>query len=358
MAKDSTDASAKKGAGKKAAEAVAAPAPHWSAAESLPLPWQTGPWQRLRQQLELQQLPHALLLAGPPAVGKRRFASALCAMLLCLEPEPPSGVACGRCRACLLRLAGTHPDAHWIAPEESGKMIKIDQVRTVVEFVAQTAQQGGRKVVVLEPAEAMNRSSANALLKTLEEPAGAATLILLADAPGRLLPTIRSRCQRIDFPVPPEAEVRHWLQARAADPAALDAAIQDAGGRPMLASTLLDGAEGDQRREWAAEFEQVLAGRLSVATLAERWQQLPWAGLLEWLTTRVAAAVRTRLAGVPAPDGAVRQLAAADAEALFALDDHLRERLNQVRGGGNPNVQLALEVLLFNACEAVNKKSP
>jgi DNA polymerase-3 subunit delta' len=357
MAKDSTDAPAKKGASKKAAESSAPPL-HWSAAESLPLPWQAAPWQRVLQQLESRQLPHALLLAGPPAVGKRRFASALCATLLCLEPARPEGVACGRCRACLLRLAGTHPDAHWIAPEESGKMIKIDQVRAVVEFVAQTAQQGGRKVVVLEPAEAMNRSSANALLKTLEEPAGAATLILLADAPGRLLPTIRSRCQRIDFPVPPEAEVRRWLQARAADPAALDAAILDAGGRPMLASTLLDGAEGDQRRELANELEQVLAGRLSVPTLAERWQQLPWIGLLEWLATRVAAALRTRLAGMPAPDAAVRHLAAAEAEALFALDDHLRDRLNQVRGGGNPNVQLALEVFLFNACEAVNKKSP
>jgi DNA polymerase III subunit delta' len=342
---------------RKVAEDVAPPL-HWSAVESLPLPWQAAPWQRLSQQIEARQLPHALLLAGPPAVGKRRFASALAATLLCLEPASASGVACGQCRSCLLRVAGTHPDAHWIAPEESGKMIKIDQVRAVVEFVAQTAQQGGRKVVVLEPAEAMNRSSANALLKTLEEPAGAATLILLSDAPGRLLPTIRSRCQRIDFPVPPEAEVRQWLQARTVDAAALDVAIVEAGGRPMLASALLDGAEGEQRRELAAEFEQVLAGRVSIATLAERWQQLPWAGLLEWLATRVAAAVRTRVAGVPAPDGAVRQLAAADAEALFALDDHLRDRLNQVRGGGNPNVQLALEVFLFGACEAVNKKSP
>jgi DNA polymerase-3 subunit delta' len=355
MAKNSTDA--KKGAGKKAAEEIA-PALHWSAAQSLPLPWQSGSWQRLQQQIDVQQLPHALLLAGPPAVGKRRFASALCATLLCLEPTRPTGVACGRCRGCLLRLAGTHPDAHWIAPEETGTMIKIDQVRAVVEFVAQTAQQGGRKVVVLEPAEAMNRSSANALLKTLEEPAGAATLILLSDAPGRLLPTIRSRCQRIDFPVPPEADVRHWLQARAADPAALDIAIHEAGGRPMLASTLLDGADGDQRRELAAELEQVLSGRLSVTTLAERWQQLPWIGLLEWLATRVAAAVRTQLAGVPAPDGAVRYLAGASAEALFALDDHLRDRASQVRSGSNPNVQLALEVILFNACEAVNKKSP
>lgn len=332
--------------------------PPWSAADCLPLPWQDAHWQRLQRQLGQGQLPHALLLAGPPAVGKRRFAGALAAALLCIEPLRDSGTACGQCRACLLRLAGTHPDAQWLAPEEEGKMIKIDQVRAVVDFVAQTAQQGGRKVVVLEPAEAMNRNAANALLKTLEEPAGAATLVLISDAPGRLLPTIRSRCQRLDFPVPPQAALRSWLQARVSDSAALDAAIAEAGGRPLLASALLDGGENGQRGELATELDQVLAGRLSVATLAERWQPHGWLKLLEWLSSRVAGAVRTRLAGAAALDVAVARLAGADAEALFALDDLLRERLNQARAGNNLNAQLALEVILFNACEAVNKKSP
>lgn len=336
----------------------AAPAAPWSGPDCLPLPWQADPWQRLVRLIEQAQLPHALLLAGPPAVGKRRFAGALGAALLCLEPQRDSGLACGRCRTCLLRLAGTHPDAQWLAPEEAGKMIKIDQVRGVVDFVAQTSQQGGRKVVVLEPAESMNRSSANALLKTLEEPAGAATLILIADAPGRLLPTIRSRCQRLDFPVPSEAAVRAWLAARTTDPAALDAALAEAGGRPLLASRLLDGGEQGQRGELAREFEQVLGGRLSIAALAERWQSHGWPALLEWLATRIAAALRTRLADAPALDGAVARLAQADADALFALDDQLRERLNQARSGNNLNTQLALEVILFAACEAVNKKTP
>jgi len=325
--------------------------------DSLPLPWQLAHWQRLCKQSAAQQLPHALLLAGPPSVGKRRFASALVGMLLCQQPTGEQGIACGHCRPCLLRLAGTHPDSQWIAPEETGKMVKIDQVRAVVDFVSQTAQQGGRKVVVVEPAEAMNRSAANALLKTLEEPAGAACLVLISDAPGRLLPTIRSRCQRIDFPIPPIAAVRAWLRGRAVSEAALDTAIAEAAGRPMLASILLGGVEHDQRRELASELEQVLVGKLSVTALAERWQQLSWLELLEWLSTRVASAVRTKLAQVPALDAAVARLAGADADALFALSDHLQERLNQTRNGGNPNIQLAIEVILFNACEAVNKKS-
>lgn len=335
----------------------AAPQAPWSTADCLPLPWQAGHWQRLVRLIEQQQLPHALLLAGPPEVGKRRFAGALGAALLCLQPRSDDGGACGSCRGCLLRLAGTHPDAQWLAPEEAGKMIKIDQVRSVVDFVAQTAQQGGRKVVVLEPAESMNRSSANALLKTLEEPAGAATLILIADAPGRLLPTIRSRCQRLDFPVPPAPAVQAWLAARAADPAALDAALAEAGGRPLLASRLLDGVEQGQRGELAREFEQLLTGRLSVAALADRWQAHAWSFLLEWLATRVAAALRTRLAGMPAPDAAVTCLAQANADALFALGDQLQALAASARSGNNLNTQLALEVFLFRACEAVDGKT-
>jgi DNA polymerase-3 subunit delta' len=257
-----------------------------------------------------------------------------------------------------LRSAGTHPDSQWIAPEEIGKMIKIDQVRMVVDFVAQTAQQGGRKVVVVEPAEAMNRSAANALLKTLEEPSGAAFLVLISDAPGRLLPTIRSRCQRIDFPTPSLAAVRDWLRPRASSDVALDAALAEAAGQPMLASTLLDGVEsGQQRRELATQLDEVLAGKVSALALAERWQQLAWLELLEWLSTRIAGAVRTKLAGMPALDAAVARLANADVEALFSLSDLVRERLNQTRSGSNPNIQLAIEIILFSACEAVNKKT-
>ena len=321
-----------------------------------PLPWQRVQWQRLAQQIEGERLPHALLLAGPQAVGKRTFARALAARLLCRSPQ--YGAACGTCKSCQLLAAQAHPDWHWLAPEEVGKAIKIDQVRDLVERMAQTAQQGGRKVVAIAPAEAMNRNAANALLKTLEEPAGTALLILISDTPGRLLPTIRSRCQRLDFPIPSYADVYSWLQPQAASTEALQQALIEAEGRPMLARDLLSGEEATLRRELDAELAAVLGRQLSALVAAERWKQRDWIPLLSWLESRLVRALRAQASGLP-PDttSAVAQLAAVPARALFVLLDQLRALLNQTLAGANPNPQLALESFLFGACDAINRKS-
>jgi DNA polymerase-3 subunit delta' len=319
-----------------------------------PLPWQADSWQRLSRQREAGQLPHALLLAGPEGVGKRRFAQALGAALLCQSPV--DGLACGQCRGCGLIRAGTHPDWFWLAPEERGKAIKIDQVRELVETMAQTAQQGGRKLAVLAPAEAMNRNAANALLKTLEEPSGGAVLMLITDSPARLLPTIRSRCQRLDFPVPPAADAAAWLEPLAGDPQRLAAALAEAGQRPLLARQLLEGDRLEQRRALGAGLVALLAGRESPLALAERWQEQDWDTLLEWLQARLADAIRVRTAAV-APDATASALAAIAPAMLFQFGDRLQALLRHSRAGGNPNRQLAIETLLIDLCDAVNGKS-
>lgn len=324
---------------------------------ALPLPWQNGQWQRLQRQRERDQLPHALLLAGPPSVGKRRFARALAKALLCHQPGA-DGLACGACRSCTLLAAGTHPDWAWVAPEEAGKAIKIDQVRAVVDSVAQTAQQGGRKLVVIEPAEALNRNAANALLKTLEEPSGSAVLLLVTDAPGRLLPTIRSRCQRLDFPLPPEAATRAWLEPLAVDAERLERALTESGHRPLFARALLDNDGINQRQELAQALVAVLEGRASAVALADQWQQQDWETLLEWLQGRVAQALRSALGGAAQPrDPLLDVLKSGSPQALFGVLDRIQSLLAQSRGGGNPNRQLALENLLFHLCERVRGKS-
>lgn len=320
-----------------------------------PLPWQNEQWQRINQQREQAQLPHALLLAGPPGVGKRIFARALGHSLLCAAPR--AGFACGECKACVLLSAQTHPDFVWMAPEESGKAIKIDQVRQVVEVMTQTAQQGGIKIVVVEPAEAMNRNAANALLKTLEEPSGSTLLMLVTDAPGRLLPTIRSRCQRLEFPVPPTVVTHAWLALRGAEEEKLALALLEADGRPLIASALLDGEGFAVRKELGNELAAVLQRQVSVVAVAERWQQRDWLDLLGWLQARIGHAVRSQLGQVPAIDAAVVELSRAAPMALFALMDNVAGLINQTQSGSNPNKQLALEAFLFSACDAVNRKT-
>ena len=171
-------------------------------------PWQQSLWQQLAGR---SQHAHAYLLHGPAGIGKRALAERLMARLLCLSP---SGLdACGSCKSCHLLAAGTHPDNFVLEPEEADKPIKVDQVRELVDFVVQTAQLGGRKVVLLEPAEAMNLNAANALLKSLEEPSGNTVLLLISHQPSRLLPTIKSRCVQQACPLPSEAMSLAWLPA-------------------------------------------------------------------------------------------------------------------------------------------------
>lgn len=204
-------------------------------------------------------LPHALLVQGPRGIGKRDFCLALARFWLCEQAGASatslSGtpVGCGTCSACLWFDRRNHPDFRWIrsafdaaadpaeadasAEEEkprtrktsrsaepvrpagedgSGKAlsreIRIDQVRALDDFVGMTAHQGGLKVVLLEPAEAMNRSTANAILKTLEEPPPGMVFLLLSHEPQRLLPTLRSRCQCISLSAPMPSQAVTWLE--------------------------------------------------------------------------------------------------------------------------------------------------
>ncbi|MDA3914924.1 DNA polymerase III subunit delta' [Oleiagrimonas sp.] len=237
-----------------------------------PMPWHEEAWQRLRQRRERNQLPHALMLSGPSGLGKRVFSERLQRALLCAEPV--HGDACGHCRTCLLLDAGTHPDRVCISFEERKdgvlrKEIVVHQIRALSERLSKSSQFGGWQVACIDPADAMNASAYNALLKTLEEPTAASILILVADAPWRLPATIRSRCQRIEFRMPPRAEALQWLQAEGVEQAA--AALDASAGNPGLARDWADGEALEQRKQVRADLAALAAGRSEPGAVATRW---------------------------------------------------------------------------------------
>jgi DNA polymerase III subunit delta' len=170
-------------------------------------PWQQLQWRQVLSQYQQNRLPHALLLCGPSGLGKGAFAQQLANLLLC---QAPAGAACGNCSGCRLLAANHHPDLFKLVPEEKGKNIKIDSIRELTDSLSQTGQRAGYQVAIINPADALNKAAANALLKTLEEPEGKVQFLLISDQPARLPATIISRCQRITFSAALDANI--WLQ--------------------------------------------------------------------------------------------------------------------------------------------------
>ena len=181
-----------------------------------PYPWQIKQWQRILTRWHDKTMPHALLLTGPKGLGKLHFAHSIAARLLCRKTDSDQQEHACDCASCQLILAGNHPDLLIIQPEQAGKMIKIEQIRDLLESLQQTTQQSTHQIVILEPAENMNKASANALLKTLEEPYGSVLFLLVSHQSSSVPATIRSRCQKIDFPVPPIAVSLLWLKEHTA----------------------------------------------------------------------------------------------------------------------------------------------
>lgn len=300
--------------------------------------WLQPTWQRL---LELgERLPHALLFVGPPGLGKRALAEALAARLLCDAPRA-DGHACGHCAPCQWRLTANHPDLIRVVPaaeaaaaegvgevdggarESGGKaasaQIVIEQIRDLQASLSITGHHGSRRVVVLDPAEAMNLFTANALLKLLEEPPTGCVFLLVSSAPRRLLPTIRSRCQQWHFARPSATELAHWRTHADRDTQAL---LALGGGLPLAAERLAQVGGGVLLGRFVRDIGGLQAA--DVLRLAGQWEA--WlkskealaAGfglpeLSDWMQRWVSDLAALRLGGrvrfFPAQEGVLSALA-------------------------------------------------
>ncbi len=307
------------------AVAIDAPLPEWCAA----------PWNLLAMRAAQGMLPHALLLAGPAGLGKRAVAEAFVRARLCETPQ--AGRACGTCRACRLLAAGTHPDRLRVTLEENPRThvlrreILVEQIRALSARLALASQLGGWQVAIIDPADAMNGAAQNALLKTLEEPGAASLIVLIADQPSRLVATIRSRCQRLDFALPAADVALRWLAARGVEDA--PTLLEVAGGNPGLAWELAAHGGMAQRQAVARDLLALAAGRAAARAVGKAWAEDAPQARLEHAARLFHTALRARCRGSRArfdPGWEVAALTAAFAGAnrlRLLLDGPLRADL-------------------------------
>lgn len=320
-----------------------------------PLPWQADAWAQLQSARGRGALTHAWLFAGPQGVGKKHFAAAFAASVLCSEASPVG--ACGACKSCRMLDSGGHPDAHLLSnnghsglalhadlelanglsfwtPDTKSKRrdIGVDAARSLIAKLATLAHLGGERIVVVSPAADMSASAANALLKTVEEPPARTTVIFVTEFAQSLPQTIRSRCQLLRFATPQRGTALSWLLH--AEPMADASLLDAAGGAPLLALDWLKSGEAARRTQWERLLLAVASRAADpIATAAEIGKDKEQvAGLLRFWQTQLAKLLRA----TPEAWGQRHEL-------FFAQLNESRWRLED--GNGNP--QMLLESLLL-----------
>lgn len=269
------------------------------------LPWLKDERVALGKALDAGRLGHAPMIIGSSGVGKRVLADWLAARLLCRDVR--AGDPCGECESCRLLPSATHPDFFRLAPEPEKKEIRVDQVREFIESLFLTSSLGGARIGLIDPAERMNRNAANALLKTLEEPAPGVWLILVSDEPDRLPVTIRSRCQLRPISVPARKHSEPWLATRhpESDPGVRALALALADGAPCVADAWLAGDGLDQGLEIRDRLGRMLQPGAAVEEVPRDWIDAPdsaWAWLARWTAAWLKRAMTGQAEGLgPAP---------------------------------------------------------
>jgi len=260
-------------------------------------PWLESHWSFFLKRLGSGKLAHAVLIEGPAGTGKNALATAMVALLLCREPGKN---ACGQCRSCKLLAGSVHPDFFDLQPEEDSQVIKVDQVRAMIGKLDLTTSISERKLAYIHPAETMNINAANALLKSLEEPAGNAVLILVSDNPGRLPVTIRSRCQTVTVNQPDAGLVRDWLLGRSKQTGQrVTEAMQAAGGSPLRAARYLESSELDAFSGVRAGLSNLWGKPAAVSLVSSGWLELDAVELWRWLSICTGEVIKSLLTGQP-----------------------------------------------------------
>lgn len=283
--------------------------------------------ERLKALLERNRLAHAILFTGPDGIGKFLAARWLAARILCTGTTP---APCAECDGCIQVAAQSHPDLIVVEVLPGKREIGIDRIRQVKSFVSLQAVSRRRKIAIVNEAERLSVAAQNALLKTLEEPPGQALMILVTSTPDGMLPTVRSRCQRVPFRPLSQEQVEAVLENTAPSCAAsareLSRHAQGSPGRALRMQGLLDDSEQQRALELLAELhpdryvsvirmssalgrsEQEMAARLELLLAGHRDQALQILAGIDAQSATSAADLPTTLRRAEAIGAAIRTL--------------------------------------------------
>lgn len=306
------------------------------------LPWQQAAWAKVQAAAKDNRLPHAWLLAGPSGTGKRHFAQGMIELLLKEEATPDA--------THQLLAAGHHPDLIRLAPEEDKKQIAVEALREAMTRLTLSSHRGGRRILLVEPADALNDNGVNALLKTLEEPPAAAHLILITERLMSLKPTLRSRCQILRPGLPTAVQGLAWIKQHAPDvPVEVAAHFQRA---PLNAPTEIENQSWDPQA-WSELLGGMAAAFKRIEAMNQKDHKSQVLPCLRWLMREGVQALREHLQGADVARPIFSRLGAA------ALSDWLLEAAQSHRalaGQVSANPRMLLESLMIGLYENVSVK--
>ena len=297
------------------------------------LPWHADVWHDLNTAIDNNRLSHALMISGPAGIGKKSLAQRLAGRILCSNPFNHN--ACGQCKNCRLLATGFHPDVMLVEPLEKGKTISIDNIRKLAANLNNTSQQGGWRVAIIAPAEAMNINSANAVLKSLEEPQPKTLLMLVCHRPGLLPATIISRCQKLPLSVPEEKVAKRWLSEVSHQHPSTSKVLQMTKGRPLLALEALEADGVDAFESFRQLMESVRMGDLSPLTAAQQSGNFDTVEALEWFLIYVH-------------EIAIADVMASANQDLYYFLDRLNANYKMMLRGSTINQQLLWEEIFMS----------
>ena len=310
---------------------------------ALVYPWFRSTWQACLKDIENQRLPQAWLFHGNQGIGKQDFCQQLICRLLCQQPD--GDFACSQCPACTQMAAATHPDFRLLTPEEGASTIKIGQWAPILQFAQQTTGVSGRKVIFIAPAEQLNHTISNALLKTLEEPVPGLIFVLMTNALSQILPTLLSRCQAKHLPSPTAEEGAVWLKQHNPEIEITELPAFWLQRPIVLSQQIADPSFVAQRQRIYDCLSDLILGHIEPLQVSTELAALDFKNALhlldEWLAQMIFSCAH--LADPAVIDAHQRSL-----KQWYSYRDEVVGHLQRIAAGNPANAALALENLMVN----------